>query len=300
MCIYSQDYLNSELLDSVVEANYSYRKNETLKSIAKQLHLENTSSEKFQYAVLAKWVVNRMYYDNSASKSQLKKSIRTGQGVCWQYSEIMDSLSYYCGIEKEYVRGYIKDGIDKKGKIYFENHAWNVALLDGEYLMSDVTWSDSGKSKKEKKSNLNFNYLLVSPEEFALTHFPRKKKHLHTSGTKKCFKSQPIYLGGYWLFETDDNGLNIDLIYQKDSLCFTVTNASVDIDGFELYYSSNDEVFECEEYSEARVVELTSGFQKYSFDLSNASEYEGSCTLVILYRFNNELRGTSVMEFYIK
>lgn len=295
-----QDYLNNKFLDSIVKTNYKFDKNQSLISIARQLKIDSSRSEKLQYAVLAKWVVNHMHYKNSASMSQLTKTIKTGEGVCWQYSQIMDSLAHYCNIEVEYVRGFVKNGIDKSGKIFLENHAWNLAKLDGEYYMSDITWADSGKTRKEKESNINFNYLIVSPDDFLLTHFPRKKKHLYASGSMKCFKNQPIYYSGYWLFETTSKSLNIELRYTKNEIKFTTINEKVDIIGFELYYSKNDDVIDCEEFVESKETRLSNGDKTYQIELTKLPNYSGSCTLVLLYRLNGEIQGTSVLEFYLE
>ncbi len=151
---------SDEYLDSIV-GKIGPCKKKILQEIAFLLKTKEPD-ELLQYSIISKWVVNNFYYLKSASGKPLKSAMQNRTIVCMHYAMIVDSLSKYCGLETEYISGYVKSetGLDAMGR-----HAWNSVKINGKIYLSDITWSDFevGKRNKEKDA-MSRLYFLMEPE----------------------------------------------------------------------------------------------------------------------------------------
>ena len=296
---YSQT-IDNQQLDSIIRNRMEDSPPTNLNEVANRLKLEDNSDPVLQYLILAKWIVNHMRYKGSVVNRSLKKSFDTGEGVCWQYSIMMDSLSKYCGFKSNIVRGFIKEKVSSNGKVDLENHSWNVVTLNGTRYYSDITWADNGKTKNEKSSTLNANYLLVPSSKFSLTHLSRKKKYRASCRSKKRFKSSPIIFGGYWMIDGQGiNGLHeLPLITTNQIVEFIVDTTKLDIIDFELYLCSSQDLHSCDDYVLLEKRISNKGRLTFILDLQKLGNYQGQLTLMALYGNKDEIYGTNVIEFY--
>lgn len=108
---------------------------------------KTTDKEKFD-AILS-WVVTNIKYDyrryNSgrafSSDHSLKRTLSRRRGICTDYTNLMDSLCMYAGLQNVTITGYVKEvNFDVNDEIYFDNHAWNAVKLDGVWFLYDPTW----------------------------------------------------------------------------------------------------------------------------------------------------------------
>ena len=64
------------------------------------------------------------------------KILSTGRGVCIHYAILYNNLLRTAGIPSVIVSGVSYD--TEKNK--FENHAWNLVYVNGEWISIDPTW----------------------------------------------------------------------------------------------------------------------------------------------------------------
>lgn len=101
------------------------------------------------------WVVRECDYDfenyeNNTIPAESYSYVgvfANGQAVCQGYAEAMSVLFQKVGIESYVVTSSSM------------NHAWNIALLDGEYYHIDATWDDPYFSGNEYEDNINEGYV---------------------------------------------------------------------------------------------------------------------------------------------
>ena len=90
-----------------------------------------------------------------------------GKGVCAGYAFALQYLLMRAGIQSYYVVGYAG-----------ENHAWNLAKIDGEWYYVDATWDDpvyNGSDDPYSPYHSYFNITTAMLQEDCLlyTSFPR-------------------------------------------------------------------------------------------------------------------------------
>ncbi|MGV3610454.1 MAG: transglutaminase domain-containing protein [Fluviicola sp.] len=107
------------------------------------------TSDKEKFDAILSWVVMNLRYDyrryNSgqafSSDHSLKRVLRRRKGICTDYSNLMDSLCIYAGLQNVTIAGYVKEvNFDVNDKIYFDNHVWNAVKLNGVWFLYDPTW----------------------------------------------------------------------------------------------------------------------------------------------------------------
>lgn len=114
------------------------------------------------------WIINNTDYVKGAKDNQNMKSVFIyHQSVCAGYAKALQYVLNKAGIPTIYVDG--------ASLISGEGHAWNICFVNGEYYYVDVTWGDAsytanGYSGDERKSKINYDYLLVTTDEIERTH----------------------------------------------------------------------------------------------------------------------------------
>lgn len=117
-----------------------------------------TDKEKFD-AILS-WVVTNIGYDYRryssgrafSSDHSLKRTLKRQRGICTDYTNLMDSLCIYAGLQNVTITGYVKEvNFDVNDEIYFDNHAWNAVKLNGVWYLYDPTWCSGNVSWDYKR-----------------------------------------------------------------------------------------------------------------------------------------------------
>lgn len=107
------------------------------------------TSDKEKFDAILSWVVMNLRYDyrryNSgqafSSDHSLRRVLRRRKGICTDYSNLMDSLCIYAGLQNVTIAGYVKEvNFDVNDEIYFDNHVWNAVKLNGVWFLYDPTW----------------------------------------------------------------------------------------------------------------------------------------------------------------
>ncbi len=145
------------------------------------------------------WTTRHIKYDvrkfqkGKASHIKPRKILSHRKAVCLGYSILFDSLCRYAGINSEMVLGYAyPQWYEARDTLFLDNHAWNVAQVNGEWKLIDATWASGyvkprmqigrknlwmafGISYTQKyrfKRKRNDFYYETPPELFVYTHLP--------------------------------------------------------------------------------------------------------------------------------
>lgn len=110
---------------------------------ARELHGTNDISQYIMRSVfynhlLALFVRGKVI---KAYKPNLGKALKTGRGVCSDYSWLFAVMLKAVGIKCRVVYG-MADGIC---------HAWDEVMVDGKWTLWDLTYMQAGKAVKEYK-----------------------------------------------------------------------------------------------------------------------------------------------------
>lgn len=128
--------------------------------------LEECESDYEKTEVLYRKLIREVDYDMSAENNQNILSVFLGKKtVCQGYACAMQYLLQQSGIPCVIVTG-IAQG---------QPHAWNMAMLDGDYYYIDVTWGNTdflGESGNAAGS-INYGYLNITSEELLINHQPK-------------------------------------------------------------------------------------------------------------------------------
>ncbi|MBQ6174958.1 MAG: leucine-rich repeat protein [Clostridia bacterium] len=86
------------------------------------------------------WVLAHCTYDDSETYYSAESLFFLERGVCNSYSRAFDLLLRTAGIDSARVLGWAYEISNESG------HAWNAALVDGEWYLYDCTWDDVSSS----------------------------------------------------------------------------------------------------------------------------------------------------------
>lgn len=98
----------------------------------------NSKKQQPLYITLAEWVHDYIEYDSSYVGKEMDsiKILSEGKGVCAHYAKLYNDLLRTSGIPSVVVSGVSYDTEKKK----FEDHAWNLVYVNGEWISIDPTW----------------------------------------------------------------------------------------------------------------------------------------------------------------
>lgn len=111
-------------------------------------------------------LIRDVSYDPRAENNQNILSVFIGKStVCQGYACAVQYLLQQAGIECVIVTGTAQG----------QPHAWNMALLDGDYYYLDVTWgsADFLGASGSAKGGINYGYLNITSEELLTNHQPQ-------------------------------------------------------------------------------------------------------------------------------
>lgn len=135
----------------------------------------------------------RAYGKGRPSHDKPRKILFHRKAVCLGYSILFDSLCHYANVNSEMVLGYTyAPWYEARDTFFLDNHAWNVAMINGNWKLLDVTWA-SGYVKPRRqfvrlvlyytlripyrqkyrfKRQRNDFYFATPPERFVEKHLP--------------------------------------------------------------------------------------------------------------------------------
>lgn len=183
--IYYNKVINPKPLDEIVTQNISADvKREIAKIISDNITSDMTEFDKVKtihdYLVLTTEFDIENLKNNSISDSSYsaKGALINHLAVCQGYAEafklIMTELNIGCHIIT--------------GKADNELHAWNIVQIDNEWYQVDVTWDDPVPDEiTGEKSELIYNYFLITDEVMYQTHTPDDKP-------QKCTNDKYMYM----------------------------------------------------------------------------------------------------------
>ncbi len=146
----------------------------SIESVARYIG-DRDSTEAGRLKAAHNWVADRIAYDGVAyvTRKFPPQDARTvfahRTGVCAGYSFLMEALGKALGLEVRYVTGDVRgDGMKETG----ESHAWNVARVDGHYVLVDTTWDSGFLDGTRFTRGYRTDYYLTPGEVFTVNHFP--------------------------------------------------------------------------------------------------------------------------------
>lgn len=158
--------------------------------------------------VLYRKLLREVDYDMRAENNQNILSVFLGKKtVCQGYACATQYLLQQAGIPCVIITGMAQG----------QPHAWNMALLDGEYYYIDVTWGNAdflGETGNAAHS-VNYGYLNITTDEMMINHRPQVDFPLNT-----CDSTENNYYVKKKLFfdewDPDAAGAKIARAYEKD------------------------------------------------------------------------------------
>ena len=101
------------------------------------IQLDNKKQQPL-YILLAEWVHNYIEYDSEYVGKEMDtiKILSEARGVCAHYAQLYNDLLRASGIPSVVVSGVSYD-MEKRR---FDDHAWNLVYVNGEWISIDPTW----------------------------------------------------------------------------------------------------------------------------------------------------------------
>ena len=107
-------------------------------------------------------LVNKVTYTSSKLEEQNGyTTLVDGKGVCAGYAFALQYLLMRAGIQSYYVVGYAR-----------ENHAWNLAKIDGEWYYVDATWDDPLYNGSDDPYSPYYSYFNITTNKLKEDHTP--------------------------------------------------------------------------------------------------------------------------------
>jgi len=122
-------------------------------------------------------------------------TLQEGLAVCEGYAMTFERLLELQGISNYVVRGDTKTHFKDIGRAFDTNHMWNVAVIDAQPYLFDLTWGAgrfNGKFIKEP----SYFYYKTNPELFFKTHYPEMLEDAFVSEiiSREDFAQRPILI----------------------------------------------------------------------------------------------------------
>ncbi len=170
-CSYQEVYLFGKIRACAFEPQYLYTSNEVdelvrLMRPEVDAYLEALAGLGSDYekteALYAK-LAGEVEYDVDAENSQNILSVfLDGRTVCQGYASAVQYILQQAGVQCAIITGTAQG----------RPHAWNLALLDGDYYYIDVTWGNADYMGEKVADRVNYGYLNVTTDELSASHEP--------------------------------------------------------------------------------------------------------------------------------
>jgi len=152
--------------------------------------------------------LERIAYTNAEEKNdaiqdivwhKIDAAFRLKQGVCIDYTLMLNALFEQFGLVSKVVTGIAKTEIRKlESRPTYKNHSWNAVQLHGRWKLLDPTWaagyidSESGQYIRQYDDH----YFFTEPIDFVRHHLPSNEEWqlLSQPVDAETFFGAPIYL----------------------------------------------------------------------------------------------------------
>lgn len=158
--------------------------------------------------VLYRKLIREVDYDMGAENNQNILSVFLGkETVCQGYACATQYLLQQAGIPCVIITGMAQG----------QPHAWNMALLDGEYYYIDVTWGNADflGETGDAAHSVNYGYLNITTDEMMINHQPQVDFSLSTCDSTKnnYYVKKKLFFDGW---DPDAVGAKIARAFAKD------------------------------------------------------------------------------------
>jgi hypothetical protein len=109
--------------------------------------------------------------EEKTRKKIIEFTLKSGLAVCEGYAMTFEKLLEIQGIPNYLVRGDTKTHFKDIGRSFDTNHMWNVALIDEQPFLFDLTWG-AGKFTDKFIKEPSYFYYKTDPGLFFKTHYP--------------------------------------------------------------------------------------------------------------------------------
>lgn len=143
---------------------------------------------------------DRLRKEQQFREKYAQKTLRSGKGICQDYSALFHTLCNLTGLQCIDIVGTSKSHPTHIGKLPKQNdHEWNAVKIDGRWKLIDVTWASGCVSTQTGKFVPEFNdaYYGTAPEVFFLNHFPDDERFLMIDKNDSDFAELRLYYGPY-------------------------------------------------------------------------------------------------------
>lgn len=143
---------------------------------------------------------DRLRKEQQFREKYAQKTLRSGKGICQDYSALFHRLCDLTGLQCIDIIGTSKSHPTHIGRLPTRSdHEWNAVKIDGRWKLIDVTWASGSVSTQTGKFIPEFNeaYYGTAPEVFFLNHFPDDKRLLLLEKSEQDFADLPLYYGPY-------------------------------------------------------------------------------------------------------
>ncbi|MDB5256012.1 MAG: Kyphoscoliosis peptidase [Chitinophagaceae bacterium] len=179
------------------------------------------------------WIKGYLRYDLKAYKRYkfkvnsypMSKVLYRRKALCYGFSKLFQDLCLRSGITCAQLSGYpFENPNDPYIHYYYDEHAWNAAVINGHWYLFDVTY-DNGFVKKKKRVIRKFlNRTLAVPLLYDKTKFVHqsKDKFIFQSGGIFVETHYPILINGLLISDK----VSIESFANKDIQIWGSYNAS--------------------------------------------------------------------------
>ncbi|KIK67379.1 hypothetical protein GYMLUDRAFT_37486 [Collybiopsis luxurians FD-317 M1] len=142
------------------------------------------SSETEKFRAIFTWLHHNIAYDADAffcgnvQASTPESTLRSGLAVCDGYAGLFTSLAERASLQSMKVVGHGKGfgyiATEQGGPVprYQGNHAWNCALMDGEWRLVDSCWGAGTVSSGGYTKGFNPTWFTFTNAQFGKRHYP--------------------------------------------------------------------------------------------------------------------------------
>lgn len=250
LCVLSLKLCSAQMDAAQIDATIQfYPKTFTNVTELSNLITRDFTSEEEKVRAIYGWITNNVAYDpkeyevfnysfknyrernskeeNTRNKT-IERTLQKGVAVCEGYAMLFEKLCELQGIQNYLVRGDIKTSFDDIGRDFKRIHMWNVAYLDGQPYLFDVTWG-AGKYNQKFIKDPSYYWYKTDPEHFVKTHYPDlvEDAFLDVTFRKEAFANLPLIIKEDLLIENvkrPENGVISSMENEKEITFLLKTN----------------------------------------------------------------------------
>ncbi|KAJ8076483.1 hypothetical protein AAF712_000158 [Marasmius tenuissimus] len=142
------------------------------------------TSETEKFRALFTWLHHNVAYDAQAFFSgnlraaTPESTFQSGLAVCDGYAGLFTSLAERAGLQAYKVSGhgkgfgYVSPDVNAPSPPFDMNHAWNCALMDGDWRLIDSCWGAGHVDGAAYHPKFNPSWFISSNAEFGKRHYP--------------------------------------------------------------------------------------------------------------------------------